>query len=113
MNINIRSNPMRKWFIWAIVLIGCLPINKALTQQSGDAERNTLRIMSYNIRNGRGMDEVTDLGRIAEAIRKVAPDVVAVQEVDSVTGKKRRDRRAPDTGRTHPDVPYLRPGHRL
>lgn len=59
------------------------------------------------------MDEVTDLQRIAEAIRKVAPDVVAVQEVDSVTGKKRRDRRAPDTGRTHPDVPYLRPGHRL
>ena len=41
MNINIRSNPMRKWFIWAIVLIGCLPINKALAQQSGDAERNT------------------------------------------------------------------------
>ena len=78
---------MRKWFIWAIVLIGCLPINKALAQQSGDAERNTLRIMSYNIRNGRGMDEVTDLGRIAEAIRKVAPDVVAVQEVDSVTGR--------------------------
>ena len=87
MNINIRSNPMRKWFIWAIVLIGCLPINKALAQQSGDAERNTLRIMSYNIRNGRGMDEVTDLERIAEAIRKVAPDVVAVQEVDSVTGR--------------------------
>ena len=87
MNINIRSNPRRKWFIWAIVMIGCLPINKALAQQSGDAERNTLRIMSYNIRNGRGMDEVTDLGRIAEAIRKVAPDVVAVQEVDSVTGR--------------------------
>ena len=85
MNINIRSNPMRKWFIWAIVMIGCLPINKALAQQSGDAERNTLRIMSYNIRNGRGMDEVTDLGRIADAICKVAPDVVAVQEVDSVT----------------------------
>lgn len=48
--------------IWSIVLIGCLPINKALAQQGGDAERNTLRIMSYNIRNGRGMDEVTDLG---------------------------------------------------
>ena len=47
---------MRKWFIWAIVMIGCLPINKALAQQSGDAERNTLRIMSYNIRNGRGRD---------------------------------------------------------
>ena len=87
MNINIRSNPMRKWFIWAIVMIGCLPINKALAQQSGDAERNTLRIMSYNIRNGSGMDEVTDLGRIADAICKVAPDVVAVQEVDSVIGR--------------------------
>ncbi len=85
--MNMRSDRMRRWFVWAIVLIGWLPVNGAPARQSDDAGRNTLRIMSYNIRNGRGMDGVTDLSRIAEVIRKVAPDVVAIQEVDSVTGR--------------------------
>lgn len=79
---------MKKWFLWAIILIGLLPVNnKLLARNYTDAERNTLRVMSYNIRNGRGMDEVTDLQRVADAIRKVSPDLVALQEVDSVTGR--------------------------
>ena len=43
--------------------------------------------MSYNIRNGRGMDDVADFRRTAAVINKVCPDVVAVQEIDSVTGR--------------------------
>ena len=41
--------------------------------------------MSYNIRNGRGIDEVSKLERVITAIQKQAPDVIALQEVDSVT----------------------------
>jgi endonuclease/exonuclease/phosphatase family metal-dependent hydrolase len=41
-----------------------------------------LRIMTYNIRSGRGTDDKTDLGRIYDVIRTFAPDVVALQEVD-------------------------------
>ncbi len=41
-----------------------------------------LRVMTYNIHHGRGMDEVVDLPRIASIIAAEEPDVVAVQEVD-------------------------------
>ncbi len=46
---------------------------------------DALRVMSYNVRNGRGLDEVTDYRRVSDAISRAAPDVVAVQELDSVT----------------------------
>jgi endonuclease/exonuclease/phosphatase family metal-dependent hydrolase len=45
---------------------------------------DTLRILSYNIHHGAGMDEVLDLDRIAALIREVNPDLVALQEMDSV-----------------------------
>jgi endonuclease/exonuclease/phosphatase family metal-dependent hydrolase len=42
-----------------------------------------LRVMTYNIRSGRGADDRTDLGRISDVIRSYGPDVVALQEVDA------------------------------
>jgi len=41
-----------------------------------------IRLLSYNIRHGEGMDGLTDLERIAGVIRSAEPDVVALQEVD-------------------------------
>lgn len=38
--------------------------------------------MTYNIRNGRGLDGRVDLGRVAEVIAAADPDVVGLQEVD-------------------------------
>lgn len=35
--------------------------------------QTTLKFMSYNIRNGRGIDNVQDLGRVAEIINRTAP----------------------------------------
>lgn len=64
-----------------------LPLGKVYSKERSERENNTLRIMSYNIRNGRGMDDMTDFRRTAEVINKVCPDVVAVQELDSVTGR--------------------------
>ena len=49
--------------------------------------QTTLKFMSYNIRNGRGIDNVQELGRVAEIIIRTAPDIVALQELDSVTGR--------------------------
>jgi len=51
------------------------------------AERETssaprLRVLTYNIHHGEGVDRRLDLERIARVIREVAPDVVALQEVD-------------------------------
>lgn len=51
---------------------------------------NTLHMMSYNIRNGIGMDNIANLERTAKAILMQAPDIVAVQEVDSVTKRSKQ-----------------------
>ena len=44
-----------------------------------------LKIMSYNVRSAKGMDGIRDYQRVANIIRNAAPDVVAVQELDSMT----------------------------
>ena len=41
-----------------------------------------LRVLSYNIHHGAGVDAKLDLERIAGVIRSVEPDLVALQEVD-------------------------------
>ncbi len=46
------------------------------------ASRPTLRVVSYNIRHGVGMDGKLDLERIAAVLRRLEPDLVALQEVD-------------------------------
>jgi endonuclease/exonuclease/phosphatase family metal-dependent hydrolase len=46
------------------------------------AAKATLRILSYNIHHGEGVDGKLDLPRIAEIIKRERPDLVALQEVD-------------------------------
>jgi endonuclease/exonuclease/phosphatase family metal-dependent hydrolase len=41
-----------------------------------------LSVLSYNIRHGVGMDDALDLRRTARVIESLAPDIVALQEVD-------------------------------
>lgn len=58
----------------------------ALSVQS----QNTLRLMTYNIKNANGMDNVCNFRRVANVINNACPDVVAIQEVDSVTNRSNR-----------------------
>lgn len=52
----------------------------------------TLRVMSWNIHHGEGLDGRVDLDRIAALIQEVNPDLVALQEVDrGVARTARRD----------------------
>lgn len=52
---------------------------------------DTLRLMTYNIRNTMGMDGTSvNLERVAMVIRRYHPDVVAIQEVDSMTERSGR-----------------------
>lgn len=44
-----------------------------------------LRVLTYNIHRGIGLDMQLDLARTAAFIKKVAPDVAALQEVDDRT----------------------------
>ncbi len=53
-----------------------------LTTIAHAAEPISLRVLSYNIHHGEGIDGKLDLSRIAHVIRSVQPDLVALQEVD-------------------------------
>lgn len=66
-----------------------LLISAALFAFSAQAQ-NTLKLMTYNIRNATGMDDVCNFQRIANVIINASPDVVAVQEVDSVTNRSKQ-----------------------
>ena len=46
-----------------------------------------VQVMSYNVRHCAGMDMVLDYDRTAAVISKQQPDVVALQELDSMTGR--------------------------
>jgi endonuclease/exonuclease/phosphatase family metal-dependent hydrolase len=54
--------------------------------------KRTLRLMTYNIHVGVGMDKKLDLQRIADVINKERPDLVGLQEVDrGVERTQRKD----------------------
>ncbi|TVQ00605.1 MAG: endonuclease [Planctomycetaceae bacterium] len=52
---------------------------------SAEADDGLLRVMTYNIHHGRGLDGKIDLRRIADVIKDAQPDLVALQEVDFKT----------------------------
>lgn len=49
-----------------------------------------VQIMSYNVRHCAGMDLVVDYDRTADVIISQKPDIVALQELDSMTGRSGR-----------------------
>lgn len=53
---------------------GCAP--------AAEPSEQTLRLLTYNIKHGLGLDGVEDLERAAELIRELKPDLVALQEID-------------------------------
>ena len=82
MNRSFRLPPVTA-IAWVILLLsGCGRGGDEAPATSAAAD--TLRILAYNIHHGEGMDEVLDLERIAQLIADVDPDLVTLQEVDSV-----------------------------
>lgn len=65
-------------------LLLTLPVGLAADQVT------SIRVLTYNIRHGQGMDGIYDLERIAEIIRGTRPDVVSLQEVDRGTERSGR-----------------------
>lgn len=65
--------------VMALATAGCAP-----KQQPRE-----LKVLTYNVHNGRGMDSVVDYARIADIVVNSRADVVAIQEVDSATARSR------------------------
>src|SRR6185295_10041917 len=62
--------------------ISLLFITSLLFAAPPDHSRTKLRVMSYNIHVGVGMDKQLNLQRIADVINEQHPDLVGLQEVD-------------------------------
>lgn len=63
-----------------IVLVICLAV--LVTANCSGADPSLVRVLSYNIHHGEGVDGRLDLERIARVLLSVEPDLVALQEVD-------------------------------
>ena len=63
----------------ALLLFG---VSNAGPVPAATATKKTLRVMTYNIHVGVGMDKKLNLERIAEVINRERPDLVGLQEVD-------------------------------
>lgn len=70
---------------WVMAFLLLLPVNEIGAKGKSVREANSLRIASYNICNAKGQDGMTDYDRTAAAINRLDADVIAVQEVDSMT----------------------------
>jgi len=71
--------------VFAAFLIGC-------STHSMHTKPITLRVMTYNIHHGEGLDGKVDLLRIAQLIQREGADIVALQKVDKgVARTARRD----------------------
>ena len=57
---------------------------------SSTKKESSIRIVSYNIRHGAGMDGKIDLQRISAVISKMNPDLVALQEVDKCCRRSKK-----------------------
>src|SRR5712691_8356425 len=75
---------MRKPLLFIVIaaLLWAIPIIPATPSHSPDPAHIKLRVMTYNIHVGVGMDKKLDLQRIADVINDQHPDLVGLQEVD-------------------------------
>jgi endonuclease/exonuclease/phosphatase family metal-dependent hydrolase len=82
--VRIRSLPkLLRLVAIAIALIAAAPSqNRFAPQAAAGLKKQTLRVMTYNIHVGVGMDKKLDLQRIADVINGQHPDLVGLQEVD-------------------------------
>ena len=64
-------------FFSIVFNLEAFPVNKK--------SEDRIKILSYNIRNAKGLDNVIDYKRIGNIIRRVDADFVALQELDSAT----------------------------
>lgn len=97
---------------WIVLLVvglgGCSAIQQALENAS---RRPTVRVLSYNIKHGEGMDREVDLERAAAVIRAARPDIVTLQEIDWNTSRTERVDQAARlgdlTGMEHAFGPFM------
>jgi endonuclease/exonuclease/phosphatase family metal-dependent hydrolase len=73
--------------LWSLLfLLFLLPV-PSFCQKSKEIKlkKNEVIFMTYNVRNCHGMDDSTNYQRVADIIKRINPQIVAIQELDSAT----------------------------
>jgi endonuclease/exonuclease/phosphatase family metal-dependent hydrolase len=74
---NIGNSIYRKSYFIFIAMMFLVSLTKNYAQEASVQ----LKVLSYNIHYGVGMDSKKDLRRIADVIKRLNPDIVGLQEV--------------------------------
>ncbi len=74
----------------SLACLSALASSNAFTPVATADRTIRLRVMSYNVHVGIGMDKRLDLARIAAVIKEHRPDLVALQEVDRGVERTKR-----------------------
>ncbi|MCY2995293.1 MAG: hypothetical protein NTY19_46640 [Planctomycetota bacterium] len=82
----------RTWLLAILALTVGLPSGQA-------AEPLRIRVLTYNIQHGEGTDGKIDLARTAAVIKRLTPDLAALQEVDKATTRSRGVDQAAELGK--------------
>lgn len=83
---------VRAVILLALVAPGCARSVTNTSHATSGLSRPDVRVVTYNIKHGRGNDDVVDLERTANVLRPLRPDIVGLQEVDrNVTRSGRVD----------------------
>lgn len=81
------------------VLLGVLTAVMMAATARGEDEAKVLRVLSWNLHHGEGVDGKQDLARIAGIIQSLTPDVVVLQEVDNKCKRSGEVDQAAELGR--------------
>ena len=77
---------IKRYLQGSLLLLTVLFILFGFSFSKGDKrQQKQLKVMSYNIHYGVGMDEKLDLPRIAKVISDEHPDIVGLQEIGDST----------------------------
>jgi endonuclease/exonuclease/phosphatase family metal-dependent hydrolase len=78
---------VRFWCAWLVALATAAGgyLEASDPREHGHYRPARVRVLTYNIHHGEGMDGRIDLARQAEVLNRAAPDLVALQEVDRAT----------------------------
>ena len=80
----MHGNFLRSASVWLhvklLLMCSILLMSQAISQAGSEVK--PLRVLSWNIHHGEGMDGKVDLERLATVIRAQQPDIVMLQDVD-------------------------------
>src|SRR3954471_23589808 len=85
MNHYDTTSTTQRWWMSFARAMGCFAI-VAVANCRAEAELpREIRVVTYNIHHGEGLDKKFDLARISKVVMAAKPDIVALQEVDQGT----------------------------